>query len=351
MSVFDEFLEIFGLGDSETPDIEGGPKYDNKPNKSKKKGGTELNNEVNAFLKKDPAERSLKDFYSLLGDISRTDRPTFLNPTKERLLVALNAQFPNRAAGDNKSERDALRSPRFEGFMEDSEGNIVPKPFEESDVTLAVARGELTKDIKEQLDKANQPYEGPFGKLGEYFSKNADKRDELFDYISSVGQQLVRPTNPGEARGFLSDVSAGLGAGEAKIASKAAAETEADYKRALSAQAMRPKTTTAYDNAVAIVEGQGKLKKGSPEFASAVAKMLTFITASPALTSLNDQLSDLQTKLKLAQGNDAEMARIANQIASVRAQINSLTGTSSAGGSESAVAVYDNTKKKKNENL
>tara|TARA_R110002072_G_scaffold66737_1_gene164205 strand:- start:204 stop:1280 length:1077 start_codon:yes stop_codon:yes gene_type:complete len=358
MSVFDEFLDIFGFGDSETPAIEGGPKYDNKPNKSKKKGGTELNNEINDFLKKDPAERSLKDFYSLLGDISRTDRPTFLNPTKERLLVALNAQFPNRAAGDNKSERDALRSPKFEGFTDDPKyvsqikgtkpGDIVPKPFEESDVTLAVARGELTKDIKEQLDKANQPYEGPFGKLGEYFSKNADKREELFDYISSIGQQLVRPTNPGEARGFLSDVSAGLGAGEAKIASKAAAETEADYKRALSAQAMRPKTTTAYDNAVAIVEGQGKFKKGSPEFASAVAKMLTFITASPALTSLNDQLSDLQTKLKLAQGDDVEMARIANQIASVRAQINSLTGTSSAGGSESAVAVYDNTKNKKN---
>ena len=45
------------------------------------------------------------------------------------------------------------------------------------------------------------------------------------------------------------------------------------------------------------------------------------------------------------------MARIANQIASVRAQINSLTGTASAGGSESAASVYDATKKKKNENL
>jgi hypothetical protein len=319
--------------------------------KYKGKGIDQLMSEGSALAENPDA--ILKDFYNILGEINRYesyygDKPytlygklTDMPKTRKKLLDAMDAKFPNRGSGDIKGEKRALRSPRFEGFMEDSEGNIVPKPFEESDVTLAVARGELTKDIKEQLDEANKPYEGPFGKLGEYFSKNADKREELFDYISSIGQQLVRPTNPGEARGFVSDVSAGLGAGEAKIASKAAAQTEADYKRALSAQAMRPKTTTAYDNAVAIVEGQGKFKKGSPEFASAVAKMLTFITASPALTSLNDQLSDLQTELKLAQGNDAEMARIANQIANVRAQINSLTGTASAGGSESAASVYD----------
>tara|TARA_R110000751_G_scaffold57051_1_gene121318 strand:+ start:4801 stop:5835 length:1035 start_codon:yes stop_codon:yes gene_type:complete len=241
MSVFDEFLDIFGFGDSETPDIQGGPKY-NKPksDKSKKKGGTALNNEINDFLKKDPAERSLKDFYSLLGDISRTDRPTFLNPTKERLLVALNSQFPNRGAGDNASKRDALRTPRFEGFMKNSKGEIVPKPFEKDDITAAIQRGAVTKATREQVEKDNAPYEGPFGKLGEYFSKNADKRDELFDYISSVGQQLVRPTNPGEARGFLSDVSAGLGAGEAKIASKDAAALDSLVKRGQYAQATNP---------------------------------------------------------------------------------------------------------------
>ena len=309
-----------------------------------KKDATDVKTEIDSILGKENVTQ--KDLYNALGLINRfeADVPMDVGLFKKKrseIISLLDAKFPNRGSGDIKGEKRALRSPRFEGFMEDSEGNIVPKPFEESDVTLAVARGELTKDIKEQLDEANKPYEGPFGKLGEYFSKNADKREELFDYISSIGQQLVRPTNPGEARGFVSDVSAGLGAGEAKIASKAAAQTEADYKRALSAQAMRPKTTTAYDNAVAIVEGQGKFKKGSPEFASAVAKMLTFITASPALTSLNDQLSDLQTELKLAQGNDAEMARIANQIANVRAQINSLTGTASAGGSESAASVYD----------
>ena len=240
MSVFDEFLDIFGIGDSETPDIQGGPKYDKpKSDKSKKKGGTELNNEVNAFLKKDPAERSLKDFYSLFADISRLDN-SYLDKGKERLLVALDSQFPNRGAGDNASKRDALRNPRFEGFTKNSKGEIVPKPFEKDDITAAIQRGAVTKATREQVEKDNAPYEGPFGKLGEYFSKNADKRDELFDYISSVGQQLVRPTNPGEARGFLSDVSAGLGAGEAKIASKDAAALDSLVKRGQYAQATNP---------------------------------------------------------------------------------------------------------------
>jgi hypothetical protein len=106
-----------------------------------------------------------------------------------------------------------------------------------------MAQAKVLRDIKSAKDKQGakeEPYEGPFGKLGEYFAKNADKRDELFDYISSIGQQLVRPTNPGEARGFLSDISAGLGAGEAKIASKDAAALDSLVKRAEYAQATNP---------------------------------------------------------------------------------------------------------------
>ena len=98
------------------------------------------------------------------------------------------------------------------------------------------ARKSLADDIKSAKDivqgAKEEPYDGPFGKLGEYFSKNADKRDELFDYISSIGRQLVKPTNPGEARSFLGDISAGLEAGEAKIAAKDAASLDALVKRA-----------------------------------------------------------------------------------------------------------------------
>ena len=103
-----------------------------------------------------------------------------------------------------------------------------------------ISKDEKPKIVPKRKPEPDPKYDGPFGELGEYFSKNADKRDELFDYISAIGQQLVRPTNPGEARGFLSDVSAGLGAGEAKIASKDAAALDSLVKRAQYAQAVDP---------------------------------------------------------------------------------------------------------------
>ena len=203
---------------------------------------------------------------------------------------------------------------------------------------------------QDAIAEANKKYEGPFGKLGEYFSKNERKRDQLFDYISSVGQSLVRPTNTGEARGLLSDVSAGLAAGEQKIAGKAAAEADAYYKGALAMQAARPKTTTAYDNAVNIVAGQNKYAPGSPEFNSAVAKVLALTVASPALTALNKSLVDLESQLQF--GSEADKTRIKLEMGKIRAQINALLSGDSSGGalSESVTATYDNTKKnKKNE--
>jgi hypothetical protein len=106
-----------------------------------------------------------------------------------------------------------------------------------------MAQAKVLRDIKSAKDKQGakeEPYDGPFGKLGEYFAKNADKRDELFDYISSIGRQLVKPTNPGEARSFLGDISAGLESGEQRIASKDAAALDALVKRAEYAQAVDP---------------------------------------------------------------------------------------------------------------
>jgi len=340
----------FLLPDDPTP-IQGG---DKKIEKKPAKGFTQLNNEIRDFLKADPSTRSLKDFNKLFGDISYYNAQGGAAPISQsqiqKLQNAINAQYPNRGKDDDAGQKAAMRSPRFEGFMEDSKGNIVPKPFEKSDVTLAVARGNLTKDITEAIEEANKPYEGPFGKLGEYFSKNADKREELFDQLSSIGQRLVQPTKPGEARSFVRDLVEGSAAGERKTMAKASAEAEADYKRALAGQAARPDNTTAYDNAYTIVKGQGKFKEGSPEFASAVAKMMTFITASPALTALNKQLSDLQASLKVAT-SEQEKASIANQIASTKSQINALTGGTGLGISESATSVYDSTKKnKKDEN-
>jgi len=94
------------------------------------------------------------------------------------------------------------------------------RPFQEADVTEAIRKG--------ALKRPPDPYEGPFGKLGEYFSKNAAARDKLFQYIGSMGKELVKPIQPGqEAAGALVPTLArGMERGEADYAAKQAAQAK-----------------------------------------------------------------------------------------------------------------------------
>jgi len=41
-------------------------------------------------------------------------------------------------------------------------------------------------------------YTGPFGKIGEYFSKNAAARDKMFSMLGTMGRELVKPIEPGQ---------------------------------------------------------------------------------------------------------------------------------------------------------
>ena len=90
--------------------------------------------------------------------------------------------------------------------------------------------------------KKETPYEGPFGKIGEYFSKNADARDKLFDYMTSVGRELVKPIEPGKqaAGALIPTLVRGMEAGEKKYAAEKLAETEMLLKRSEAAQKANP---------------------------------------------------------------------------------------------------------------
>jgi hypothetical protein len=160
----------------------------------------------------------------------------------------------NQAKNNFKQKRtDAINAlgSKYEQFIEDGPRERFDLPplkdgmlgIKAAGSEQGMAQAKVLRDIKSAKDKQGakeEPYDGPFGKLGEYFAKNADKRDELFDYISSIGRQLVKPTNPGEARSFLGDISAGLESGEQRIASKDAAALDALVKRAEYAQAVDP---------------------------------------------------------------------------------------------------------------
>jgi len=264
----------------------------------------------------------------------------------------------NQAKNNFKQKRnDAINAlgSKYEQFIEDGPRDRFDLPplkdgllgIKAAGSEQGMAQAEVMRNIKEAKDRQGtkeEPYDGPFGKLGEYFSKNADKRDELFDYISAIGQQLVRPTNPGEARGFLSDISAGLGAGEAKIASKDAAALDSLVKRAQYAQATNPlQNYTSKMKEVrqdAISRG---LEPGSKAYNDYVGARLRGEGVSDEIKNTVDALDNLRLQ-KVSSPESAE--QIDKQIKLLEDKLTALStegsGTVALGGSDNDISYLGN---------
>ena len=172
-----------------------------------------------------------KDYYDQLAKINsyelqwgRADKG-LKEQSRKNLVADLDKAYPDRAAADYLGElKSQKRSPHWEKG----------RPFVESDVTEAILEG--------ALKKPEAPYEGPFGKLGEHFSKNAAARDKLFQYIGSMGKEFVKPIEPGkEAAGaLLPTLSRGITKGEEEYASKEAAATKRMLDLAEAQQKINP---------------------------------------------------------------------------------------------------------------
>ena len=95
------------------------------------------------------------------------------------------------------------------------------------------------KKLKDEEDAKNLSI---WGKMGKHFSENADSRDKLFDYMTSVGRELVKPIEPGKqaAGALIPTLVRGLEKGEGKYAAEKLAETEMLLKRSEAAQKANP---------------------------------------------------------------------------------------------------------------
>jgi hypothetical protein len=256
---------------------------------------------------------------------------------------------------DKRNEAINALGSKYEQFIEDGPRDRFDLPplkdgrlgIKAAGSEQGMAQAKVLRDIKSAKDKQDakeEPYDGPFGKLGEYFSKNADKRDELFDYISSIGQQLVRPTNPGEARGFLSDVSAGLGAGEAKIASKDAAALDSLVKRAQYAQATNPLQN--YTSKMKEIRSEAinlGYEPGTKEYTDYVGGRLRGEGVSDEIKNTVDTLDTLRLQ-KVTSPESAE--QIDKQIKMLEDKLTALStggsGTVALGGSDNDISYLGN---------
>ena len=158
-------------------------------------------------------DRKIKDYYDIITEITEYQKDPEPGPPdyggmaefqRLDLLDKMDVIYPDRGKGtqfkefekayaekdkDKKKKRIAKLRTQFDPKQR---GPHVEKgrPFVESDVTEAILAGKL---------KRPEPgYEGPFGKLGEYFSKNAAARDKMFSLLGTMGREMVKPIEPGK---------------------------------------------------------------------------------------------------------------------------------------------------------
>lgn len=245
----------------------------------------------------------------------------------DKLLKATREQpqlFPT-TFGRGGTEKQQMRMDRMD-ISEDLEAadpnRIVPKPKPEPDAK----------------------YEGPFGKLGKYLSENEDARNKLFDMLSSVGRELVRPTQPGEARGLLSDISAGIEKGEAQYSAEQAAAADAALKYAQAQKAMSPEQyyTSTMKNVYDEAKKKG-LKPGTTAYNEFVSDRLRLANIGESTTAISELLNDARERLQFE--NDQNIRQeIMAEIDAYRSQLQELLGTGDGSTSQSATSIYDATK-------
>jgi len=205
-----------------------------------------------------------------------------------------------------------------------------------------ISKDEKPKIVPKRKPEPDPKYEGPFGKLGEYLSKNESARNKLFDMLGSVGRELVRPTQPGEARGLLSDISAGIEKGEARYSAEQAAAAEAALKYAQARKAMDPEQyyTSVMKNVYDEAEKRG-LRPGTTAYNEFVSERLRIANVSEAAKSIAELMDDARQRLVMSRGSPAEQ-EIMDEIEMYRNQLAELMGGEGGAMYESAqTAVYD----------
>ena len=194
-------------------------------------------------LKKIPKDdRTKKDYYDALGilnkfksqvpglDVLGVEIENLWGEERAGLRDEMDELFPDRGKGTkfgqfvdayeikDKDQRDKRLSQLRSGQVQSPHKG----QWTQEDIKAALARGAGKRKNEEA------PYEGPFGKLGEYFSKNAAARDKLFAYIGEMGKELVKPIEPGKAAAgaLVPTLSRGLDKGQKRYQAERAAEAK-----------------------------------------------------------------------------------------------------------------------------
>ena len=299
-----------------------------------------ITEDINKLFKKEDTDVTKKDYYDILGKINKFHQDT-PDTGKGFSIDGLNVPWGNMMQGKRMEVLDKMdilfpdrrKDDLFKGKTPHREKG---KPFVESDVTEAIIEG--------ALKKPEAPYEGPFGKLGEHFSKNAAARDKLFQYLGSMGREFVKPIEPGkEAAGaLLPTLSRGITKGEEGYAAKQAAAA----KTALDIASARQKISPLQYYSSKMQEARLAVPQGTdPDSAEGkrwIGKYLLSVGVPGQVVDLTSSLESLNIQ-KLSAQDDTERKRLQDLIDKINRQIQDLVSQSIGGSSVTNIIPYSPT--------
>ena len=296
-----------------------------------------ITEDINKLFKKEDTDVTKKDYYDILGKINKFHQDT-PDTGKGFSIDGLNVPWGNMMQGKRMEVLDKMdilfpdrrKDDLFKGKTPHREKG---KPFVESDVTEAILEG--------ALKKPEAPYTGPFGKLGEHFSKNAAARDKLFSMLGSMGREFVKPIEPGkEAAGaLLPTLSRGITKGEEGYAAKQAAAA----KTALDIASARQKISPLQYYSSKMQEARLAVPQGTdPDSAEGkrwIGKYLLSVGIPGQVVDLTSSLESLNIQ-KLSAQDDTERKRLQDLIDKINRQIQDLVSQSIGGSSVTNIIPY-----------
>ena len=277
-----------------------------------------------------PEDATYKDY---MFELQKSQQPNQYNNKKqwdknkdvnrEKILGDINKKFPDRKLKDKEGKERLERTPFMEGG----------RPFEESDVTKAILEG--------ALKKPEPPYKGPFGKLGEHFSKNAAARDKLFSMLGSMGREMVKPIQPGQeaAGALLPTLSRGFEKGGEEYAAKEAAATKRMLDIATAQQKINPLQyfSNKMKEAKAMVP-QG-IEPGSADEKKWIANYLRSTGIPSQLVDLTASVESLNLQLMTAP-NEERKKELQDMINGINRQIMDLASQGMGGTTTTGTISY-----------
>jgi len=192
--------------------------------------------------------------------------------------------------------------------------------------------------------KEKEPELSMWQKIGKHFGENADKRDQLFSMLGSMGRELVKPIEPGkEAAGaLLPTLSRGLGKGEEEWAAKEAATVKQALDMATARQKINPLQYYSSKMSEARLAVPSRINPDSAEGKRWIGNYLKSVGIPSQVVDLTSSLESLNLQI-LSASSDEDKKRLQSLIDQINRQIEDLVSQSIGGSSVTNIIPYSPT--------